>query len=399
MNHTDKKRERISLIFGILVLLILIPCVSGADLQKTAIAVLLPEGDLVSDEIFQGMSDAAGNNSLSLSIIRPDLYSGTDEQVVAAFGAVAQKPSALILYPTDSKMFRPVIKAAVSDTIPVFVIHSPVDMDEQTGYIGSDNARIGILAAEELASRIDEKGFIAVFSEDAKDPASIKRASSFMKQIEDTYQDIDVQWYYPSAEVSEQELLDSILGNNSSVKGLFATDGKSTSLVSSFLKDSGRNGSVAVVGVDGGDEVYNDINTGTIQMLYLQDPYMIGYRTGEVVSSFFNDGIIEPDTYVDFKTLISPVSLQSSSFSDTKEPSSSEVYPISRNDDLVSETQSFEERLREAAGGYDFLAMSEANANSYQNKMDALQKQQYELAHNMSLSYYESELHDSGISP
>ncbi|MBN1167983.1 MAG: substrate-binding domain-containing protein [Methanospirillaceae archaeon] len=395
------KRQNISLIFSISVLLILIPCTGTADFQKTAIAVLLPEGDLLSDEIFQGMSDAAGNYSLSLSVIRPDKLSGTDEQVVAAFNALAQKPSALLLCPTDSKMFRPVIKAAVSDSIPVFIIHSPVKSDEQTWFIGSDNARIGILAAEELASRIDEKGFIAVFSGDAKDPASIERSSSFIKQIEDSYQDIDVQWYYPSADISVQELLDSILVKNSSVRGLFATDGKSTSLISSFLKDSARKTTVPVIGIDGGDEMYNDIETGAIQVLYLQNPYMIGYRTGEVLSSFFNDGIIEPETYVDFKTLISLVSFPSpsSSLSDTKETFSPEVYPVSQNDALVSETQSYNERLREAAGGYDFLAMSEANANSYQNKMDALQKQQYELAHNMSLSYYESQLHDSGITP
>ncbi|MBN1167982.1 MAG: substrate-binding domain-containing protein [Methanospirillaceae archaeon] len=359
--------------------------IAMADFDNPGVALLPADGELFSDAVRAGIKDAIKDYSLSIEIINPESCVAED-MVIAAFDALAQKPSAILLYPTDRDLFSPVILAAESEGIPALLIGADLPEKENTWFIGSDNHRMGILAADYLASVLRDNDTLIILMQDEYMPASRTRAESCKEQIKAKDSSINVRFCEIGKDSNYQSVFSSILADEPAVKGIFAADSFTTRIISGLIKDYGMEGSLAVVGVNGGDDAQKVLDLGIIRELYHENPYQMGYRTGEVLTSLTKGQDVSKKTYIDFSTDISDIPID---LSDTPSAPDSSVYQVNPSSPLSEipqpeETLSYEERLMAAAGRYDFNSMTAQNEISHYSNSRLIAQRQAALEYAMS---------------
>ncbi len=356
-----------------------------ADPANPGVAILPAEGDFFSDAIRTGIEEAIIDYSLSLQIINLN-SSSAEDMVIAAFDALAQKPSAILLYPTDMDLFSPVILAAESGDVPVLLIGADLPEKENTWFIGSDNHLMGILAADYFASVLRDNDTIVILMQDESYPASRIRAESCKEQIQVKNPLIDVRFCEIGEDSNYQSVLSSILADEPAMKGIFTADPFTTRIISELVKDSGLEGSLAVVGVYGNDDAQEILVKGIIQRLYKEDPYQMGYRTGEVLTSLSKGQVMSKKTYIDFSTDISDILVDLSDTLPAPDSSSSQVNPAPPLSEIPqpTDTLSYEERLMAAAGRYDFNSMTAQNENAHYANSRLIAQRQAALEYAMS---------------
>jgi len=390
------RNNRLILIILIGISFFIIISICGADTTNPAIVILSSDANPLSSQIQAGIEDASLQYDFPVTILEPEYAYDADYQVIMAFEAISESPSALVINPSDISLFTPVLKAADARNIPVFILESPLKNEGQTRYIGSDNEAIGVMAADKLASLLNNEGSLTIISKNIRDPSSLLRAESFKKQIEMQYPDIVVVAHDPDKKPGIDLSIESLFNDYPDIQGIFATDGDTTLALGSIIKDLDLQGSVAVVGVDGGDETKSLVTEGIIQEIFVQDPYMIGYRAGELIKAFLQDEEINSDTYIKVTTYTSNIYFTASSIKSLPKSSLYLLYPSSTPVNKGSDkTLSYDQRLEAAAGKYNFNAMSDQNAASHYSTVNQIARKQAALALSMSDASYSPQWYPS----
>ncbi len=354
----------------------------GAEADNAA-TVILKSDDPFWEQVRLGILDTISGDEMDLSILTPDTPYTSDEMVILAFDAIENIPALLIISPTDESLFIPVIKAAGNANIPVILLESPLSDDIAAGYIGSDNAAIGVTAAQDLAALLQEKGAVAVLSYNTQDPGSLIRTDSFTEQIQTQYPDMEVSVHYPDSDIPLNQFIESMLSDNPQLKGIFSTDSDSTLALGNTIQALGLAGSVAIIGVDGGDEVFDLVTRGVIQETIMQDPYEMGRAAGEQLKTYNNGTDIQPDLFIDFITIVSDVPFTGSPIEVPPAKAQVTTKPTPTQDTTDGEL-SYNERLQAASGKYDFGTMADQAAASHYSTVNQIAQQQAALSASMS---------------
>lgn len=342
-----------------------IPGIYAADTGNPVVLILKSGDDPFWSQIRAGAEDASSELNISVAILTPEIPYNSDEMAILAFDALKDSPSVLVITPSDTSVFSPVLAAADKDKIPVFLLESPLLDEKVTGFIGSDNEAIGVRAADDLASLLNEEGMVVIISQNPQDPASSLRTESFIKQMDTKYSRMDLAVFSPDTDMDLDLSIESLFADNPDIRGAFSTDGNSTRALGEILKDREQNGSVAAIGVDGGDEAKKFVIDGILQEVIAQDPYTLGYTAMEIVHAFIKGEDVSPDTSINVTVFTSDVPFPASdSLSATTTPVD---IPTSApaEEGTGSELSSYEQRLQAAAEGYDFESMTEQTAQSH----------------------------------
>ncbi|MBN1167981.1 MAG: substrate-binding domain-containing protein [Methanospirillaceae archaeon] len=368
------------LIIGILSLCII--SVYGAETDNAA-TIILKSDDPFWNQVRAGIMDAVSEDEIDLSIITSDTPYLSDEMVILAFDAIEKTPAMLIISPTDVSLFSPVIKAAENANIPVILLESPLSDDIAAGYVGSDNAAIGVLAAQDMAELLGEKGAVAVLSHNAQDPGSLIRKDFFSEQIQTQYPDMEVSAHYPDSDSSLSQFIESMLSDNPQLKGIFSTDSDSTLALGKAIQALGLTGSVAIIGVDGGDEVFDLVTKGVIQETIMQDPYEMGHVAGEQLKAYYENAELQPAHFIDFITIVTDVPFTGTQVAASPVETQATLTPTPAQDKTDGEL-SYNERLQAASGKYDFGTMADQAAASHYSTVNQIAQQQAALSASMS---------------
>ncbi|MFT7880673.1 MAG: substrate-binding domain-containing protein [Sulfurimonas sp.] len=96
---------------------------------------------------------------------------------------IAQKVDLLIVGTSDASAIVPVIEKAYSSGIKVVILDRGVDTMAYTTFINSDNRKIGMLAAEFIASQLERKGKVLLFEGLENIDVTEQRSEGFLKEI------------------------------------------------------------------------------------------------------------------------------------------------------------------------------------------------------------------------
>src|SRR4051812_26907302 len=172
--------------------------------------------------------------------------------------------------------------ARVPDGTPVVNIDSPVGTDaaKQAGldistYIGTDNVAAGGMAADTMADLVKGGGKIGVIGGISGDATSNARVQGFTEGAKGRFVPLKTvagDWDRSKALNAAEDLLRS----NPDVKGFFAANDQMALGISQAVKNAGKKGDVAIVGVDGIEDALKAIQTGDMSATVSQYPYTIG---------------------------------------------------------------------------------------------------------------------------
>jgi ribose transport system substrate-binding protein len=218
---------------------------------------------------------------------------------------IVGRVSAIVLTPCDSKAIGPSIREANEAGIPVFTadIGSLDPGARVVTHVATDNYQGGRLAAAAMVRALGEKGEVAIL--DHPEVESVKlRTQGFRDGIAEANRTPDVRIEIVSvlpgggARDRSYKAAQDMLQAHPGLKGIFAINDPSALGAVAALEESGRDGSVVVVGFDGQPEGLQAIRDGKIYADAVQFPDRIGRDTVRAIVRYFSGEELPPHILV-----------------------------------------------------------------------------------------------------
>ena len=198
-----------------------------------------------------------------------------EDQVTMTFeGASDEKDSA-----SDMDSLQAQLEAAKENGIPVVAFDSGVtDSKMVRAFRGTDNTRVGEIAAYRLATAIGKMGKVAVFSAQEKTQSIQERVSGFTNYITN-YPDIEVVEIVYQDQVDDMTAaMQEVLDKYPQLDGVFCDNADIADLYLDMKKDETKD-SIVMVGVDATAKQQEAIRNSKEVGVVSQQPYAMGYQT------------------------------------------------------------------------------------------------------------------------
>lgn len=277
--------------------------------------------------VMDGVKVAGEEFGASVTIQGPVAESDIDKQISMVENAISTKPDAIILAPSASEPLVPVIERAAEAGIPLILIDSAASTEKFSAFLSSDNEKIGILAAEEMASSLKRRygkasGKIAGISFISGASSLELRKKGFIETITKKYPDIEiVDFRDAQGKIGIAiNIAQDYLTTYKDLRGIFASNQPTGDETVRALDIEGRK-DLSVVVVDAGPNEVWGMKNGIVDSIIAQKPWIMGYMgveyalkaiKGEKLEKFVDTGIIsitqEMIKDVSIDKLIYPVS-------------------------------------------------------------------------------------------
>jgi ribose transport system substrate-binding protein len=200
-------------------------------------------------------------------------------QVVENF--MARHVSAIVLAPLDSQALVRPVNNAVDAGVPVVVIDSDLKSDKYVSFVATDNFKGGQMAGEEMGKVLGGKGNVILLRYAVGSASTEAREAGFLDALK-KFPDIKIisQDQHAGATRELAYKVSQNLMNRFSheVNGVFCPNENSTVGMTKALRDVGLGqGKVKMIGFDAGSLSVQDLKSGDVQALVVQNPMLMGY--------------------------------------------------------------------------------------------------------------------------
>ncbi|MET4704853.1 substrate-binding domain-containing protein [Frigoribacterium sp. UYMn621] len=208
----------------------------------------------------------------------PSVYSPAT-QIPIVDQVLAQKPSCLVLIPTDPKALQASVTKAKAAGIPVVNVDTHVEnLSDVVSFITGDNKQGGEAAADAMAKAINytdgTKYQVVAGLTSATATTNVDRLEGFKSQLASKYPGIDLvdTAYSQSQAATANSNVSNWLTKYPNLSGIFAIDGTNATGAASALQAKGLTGKVALIGYDAYQTNVDLIGKGVFTALIAQDP-------------------------------------------------------------------------------------------------------------------------------
>jgi ribose transport system substrate-binding protein len=199
---------------------------------------------------------------------------GVAEQTKVLDAVVATKPGAIMISITDPTAMVGPLTAAKAQGIKIIGIDGDLtDKSVMTTNIQSDGVKGGELAGEALAKAVGEKGTVLIIDNATGSVVSKARTDGFSKAIA-KYPDMKVlPIAYSDNDISKAaSIVSTTASTNSDLVGVFGAETNNTQGALTGVRESGKTGTVKVVGYDTADPIVAALKDGSLTGTVVQYP-------------------------------------------------------------------------------------------------------------------------------
>jgi ribose transport system substrate-binding protein len=205
-------------------------------------------------------------------------------QISILENAVATKPAAIVIAPTEAKALgKPIDNAAKK--VKIIGIDSGADSKAFTSFLTTDNVQGGRVAADGLAAAIGEanggkvEGKVALLTALPGAGSLEQRREGFKEQLKAKYPGLELiaDKYADGQATTGLNIATDLITANPDLKGIFASNLIMAQGVGQAIAENNLGGKVALVGFDNDDKLVKFLEDGVISALVVQDPYRMGY--------------------------------------------------------------------------------------------------------------------------
>jgi ABC-type sugar transport system substrate-binding protein len=228
-----------------------------------------------------GVKAAAKDTGAKVQVQAAASLEDTSGQASKLEALVGQNMGCYVVNPiSQTNLVQPL--ARVPDGTPVVNIDSPVGANaaKQAGldistYIGTDNVAAGGMAADTMADLVKGGGKIGVIGGVSGDATSAARVTGFTQGAKGRFTPTTTvagDWDRAKALNAAEDLMRS----NPDIKGFFAANDQMALGIAQAVKNAGKKGQIAIVGVDGIQDALKAVQAGDMSATVSQYPYTIG---------------------------------------------------------------------------------------------------------------------------
>jgi ribose transport system substrate-binding protein len=258
-----------------------LPILSSCNRDTKRRIGVVPKGraHLFWQSVHAGANKAAGETGVEVEWNGPASETDFNGQLQIVEAMINKHLDAIVLAPIDKKVMVSVVERATRSNIPVVIFDSPVDTDQFVAQVATDNYKAGQLAAERMGKITGGKGKIAIVAVQVGAASTMAREQGFEDTIKSKYPGIRImdKRYGEAAVERSLTVAENMLTAYSDLDAMFASNESSTVGASRALKARGGT-KVQLVGFDSGPSLEEDLKSGVIDSLVVQDPFTMGYR-------------------------------------------------------------------------------------------------------------------------
>jgi ribose transport system substrate-binding protein len=192
-------------------------------------------------------------------------------------GAIARKPDAILIAPTDKTALIAPIQRAIKAGIPVATVDTFITKKIAFTNVSTDNPAGGRAAARALVKAIGGSGDVAAISVNPGISTTDQRRDGFAAELKKfpKVHYLGVQ-YCNDNQTKAANQTAALLAAHPNLKGIFAMNVVSGNGVTQAVQAAGKSGKVKLVEFDAGPPQVQALKAGTIDALVAQYPYGIG---------------------------------------------------------------------------------------------------------------------------
>jgi len=203
---------------------------------------------------------------------------------------INRRVDALALAPFDTKALVGTVERAVRQGIPVIIFDTGIDTDVFTSRVATDNYGAGVMGARRLGQILAGKGKIVVVAVQPGIASTMAREAGFEETMRKEFPAIRIaDKRFGMADFAKSlQVTENMLNAHPDLDGLFASNESSTVGAVQAIKP--RQGKIKMVGFDWSPTLANDLRSGVIDSLVVQDPFRIGYESVKAAVDKLNGG-------------------------------------------------------------------------------------------------------------
>lgn len=228
-----------------------------------------------------GAEDAAKANGVTITFEGPEQETMVDKQVDMLKTALGKAPIAVAMAAIDPESVRVDLEQAKANGIAVVGFDAGCG-DVANATCATDSFKAGVLAAENAARLMDNKGKIGIISHSQTMVDAVARVQGFVETIKN-YPDMQIveTQYGDGDHLKSADIVKAMMQSNPDISCIYASNEGSCIGAYNGLGEINKIGKITIIGFDSSKAMKDAIRKGEIAGAITQDPVGMGYKTVE----------------------------------------------------------------------------------------------------------------------
>jgi ribose transport system substrate-binding protein len=251
-----------------------------------------------------GMQDEAAKLGVSVKTQGAQKFDPTLQKPILD-SAVAAKPDAILIAPTDVTAMQAPLNQAAEAGIKIVLVDTTVkDPSIAVSAIASDNEGGGRAAFEAIKQLNPNGGKVMVMSVNPGISTTDLRAKGFEDAVKEDskFQYLGVQYSKNEPAIAAQ-LIGAALQKDPDLVGVFAANLFSAEGTATGVRQAGKQEQVKIVSFDAGPNQVKALKDGTVQALVAQQPALIGQYGVDAAVTALDGGQAAPKVQTGFEII------------------------------------------------------------------------------------------------
>jgi simple sugar transport system substrate-binding protein/ribose transport system substrate-binding protein len=275
----------------------------GARAETKEIVYLTPGLDLPFWRyLSKGIESVAKKEGYGYTAL--DSHNSAQTQLKNAQDAIARGVAGIAISPTDSSTAPSVLALAARAKIPVVVADIGTNSGEYVSFIISDNKEGAYGVGKALAEALKEKGWtdgsigLVTISQARKNGQA--RTAGFRQAMKEAgiTKEAGLQQMQSYTADETFKFTQDMLTANPNMRGMFIQTDQPTIGALQAIKAAHREGTLLVAAFDGIPEFVDLLKKGEIVASGMQQPYLMGVRSGESLATAIKGGTPQKEILV-----------------------------------------------------------------------------------------------------
>ena len=213
-------------------------------------------------------------------------------QVAIVDDLINRQVTGILVAPSDQNAMVPVIERAHRSGIPLIIFDSGANAENYVSYVATDNYGGGVLAARRMAEILGEKGEVAMVGVLPGSASGVARENGFRETLEKEFPEVKlVAFQYGMADRAKSlAVAEDFLTAHPDLDGIFGSAEPGSIGAVQAVKNRGLAGKVKIIGFDTSPTLVEDLESGVIDSLVMQDPFTMAYRAFKTLEEKLEGG-------------------------------------------------------------------------------------------------------------
>lgn len=273
--------------YVLLVLLLLTGLLAGCHRSSQKVIAVVPKGQahIFWQSVHAGAEAAGKEFGVQILWNGPATETEYARQIEIVENFINRRVDGIVLAPTERVALVSVVERAKKQGIPVSIFDSGLDSQDYVSFVATDNYAGGQIAARRLGQLLAGKGKVAIIAVIPGSASTTDRERGFEETVQKEFPGIQVvaKQYGMSDRARSLAVSEDILTAHPELDGVFASNESSAVGAAQALKSRNLGNKVRLVGFDSSPSLIDDLKSGTIDSLVVQNPYRMGYEAVKTI--------------------------------------------------------------------------------------------------------------------